>query len=1365
MNAYELLDLFNRHSIALEVDGDRLRCKAPRGFMTEELVADLKRLKREIIAILAGSEDDGGEIARRPGGEADLPLSFSQRQLWFLDQLEPGNPFYSIPTALRFEGKLDVPALERALNEIVRRHEVLRTTFRAVDGEPRQVIRPTLRLTLGVTDLGGLPPPERQALAREAAEADARAPFDLAEGPLIRTSLYRLADDEHLWLLNLHHIVADGWSVGVLLQELAALYAAYVQGRPSPLPELPVQYADYTLWQRERLKGDALQGQVDYWKRQLAGAPALLDMPADRPRPAVQTFRGATHAVTTGADAVRALCRRTGGTLFGVLAAALAVLLWRHGAQDDVSIGTPFANRNRREIEPLIGHFVNTLVIRCRPDPRKSFAELLEQVRGDVLDAHAHQDVPFDQVVEALNPERHTSHSPLFQVMLVLQNAPGGAVEWPGLTLHPFETSSGTAKFDLMLEVSEGERHLRSTFEYNTDLFDRATIEALAGRFGRLLERVAAEPDRPLGEIDLLGEAERHRLLVEWNRTEAAYPQERCIHELFEAQAKLHPDAPAVTFEGRSLSYGALNARANRLARHLRTLGVGPDRLVAIRAERSPEMVVALLAVLKAGGAYLPLDPSYPAERLAFMLADAAPVAVVTDGSLGTPSVPVPVVDLGAEASWAGLPDTDLDRGGLTPRNLAYVIYTSGSTGTPKGVMVEHAGLVNLVLWTRDAFGFGPKDALLLKTPFSFDASVWEFFSPLATGARLVLARPGGHMDPEYLASVIREERVTVVQFVPSVLQLFLDREEAAACAGLTDVFCGGGELTPALARHLRSALPRTRLHNVYGPTEATVDAAAWTIEPADPVEEGRIPIGRPVANTRIYLLDERMEPVPTGVAGEIWIGGAGVARGYLNRPELTGQRFVASPFVAGDRLYRTGDLARRRPDGSLEFLGRNDFQVKVRGFRIELGEIEARLLEHPGMREAVVLAREDRLVAYYAAAPGVEPEALRARLASVLPDYMVPAACVRLDALPLTPNGKPDREALRAIPDRDARSGQVNLANPRDHVEMALYRIWKDLLIEPRIGIRDSFFSLGGTSISAIKMAHQVGRKFGVSVPVRQIISHPTIEALGGWIRAGAEATSAGGSLIEFRPGDGTHNVVCVHPAGGTAFCYLSLAKMLPESCGVYGIQSPGLNPGEAFLPTVEAMAEAYLALIEPLASKPLVVTGLSFGGLVAYEMTRRLALAGRDRAVAVLLDTQGSDDPAYRARMAPVDMPEFRDKLVKFNGMYPGIEDDQIERYFNVYNHNRMTVADYECPSQTGRVVLVQAQEGRDRAFLHELRRFWRRRAGGGFLATLVRGDHWEMLETAEVLRVSRTIRRELQHLGAGAGPSVRRAALQEA
>ncbi|HET7462170.1 MAG TPA: amino acid adenylation domain-containing protein, partial [Longimicrobium sp.] len=945
------------------------------------------------------------------GGE--LALSFAQQRLWFLDRLGGAGKAYHVLKRLRLRGELDRDALGRALDRIVARHESLRTTFVEHDGEPAQRVATAAesRFPLLDHDLAGDPGAEAE-LGRVLAE-EAAAPFDLERGPLIRGRLVRLAADDHVLAVTMHHIVSDAWSVGVMTRELGALYAAFTRGDPSPLPPLPVQYADYAAWQRRWVEGDVLQRQADYWRTTLAGAPELLELPADRPRPARQDHAGAAvrleldEALTAG---LKELGRREGTTLFMTLLAGWALVLGRLSGQDDVVIGTPAANRGRAEIEGLIGFFVNTLALRVDLSGSPTVAELLARVKKTALAAQQHQEIPFEQVVEAVRPARSMAHAPLFQVVFAWQNAPGERLELPGLTLDAAgPASTTTARFDLALTLQEVGGRIVGGVEYATALFDGATVERWLGYLRRALEEMTRDERRRVGHLRLLAGAERRQVLEAWNATAAEYTGDACVHELVEAQARRTPGAPAVVHDGGRLTYAELNARANRLAHYLRERGVGPDVRAGMCVERGPEMVIGLLAVLKAGGAYVPLDPAYPADRLRYMLADSAPAVLLTHSALAGrfAGSGVPVVELDAAApEWAGHAVTDPPRGqvGLTPDHLAYVIYTSGSTGRPKGVMVRHRGVCNLALAQIRDFRVEPESRVLQFASFSFDACVSEVFTALCRGASLCLPPAGVPLAGRVLADVVAALEITHLTLPPAVLASLPD---AAALEPARVLVLAGDAVTGAVARRWADG---RRLLNAYGPTEATVCATVGVCRTGD---AGSPAIGRPIANARVYLLGGEGEPVPPGVAGELYVGGAGVARGYLGRPALTAERFGPDPFGAepGGRLYRTGDLARWLGDGRLEFLGRRDFQVKVRGFRVEPGEVEARLLEHAAVREAVVVVRRDapgepRLVAY-CAGDGIDAESLRAHLSGRLPEYMVPAAYVRLDALPLTPNGK----------------------------------------------------------------------------------------------------------------------------------------------------------------------------------------------------------------------------------------------------------------------------------------------------------------------------------------------------------------------
>ncbi|HYR08117.1 MAG TPA: amino acid adenylation domain-containing protein, partial [Longimicrobium sp.] len=1043
-----------------------------------------------------------------------LPLSFAQERLWFLSRMEPDSPFYNVPAAIRLGGALDASALERALGEIVRRHEALRTVFRDAGGAPSQVIAPFAGFTLPVEDLSALGEAEREAEASRRASAEAARAFDLAAGPLFRARLLRLGAEDHVLLLTMHHVVSDGWSMGVLFRELSALYGAYREGRESPLADLAVQYADYAVWQREQLRGEVLDRQLAYWKERLAGAPALLELPTDRPRPAVQTYRGAeaTLELPEGLlERLQALGRREGATLYMVLLAAFQALLSKYSGSEDVIVGTPIAGRTRGEVEGLIGFFVNTLVLQTDLSGDPGFREVLRRVREVTLGGYEHQDVPFEKLVAELQPERSLSHAPLFQVMLTLNDAQAMRVAGlPGLRMAGVRSDVVTTKFDLTLGFAVDAAGLHAVLEYNTDLFGRGTIDRMLRHLSRVLEQVAQDADPRLSELELLSADERQAVVAEWNRTEAEVPTDRCIHQLIEAQVERTPDAPAVVAEDAALTYRELNARANQLAHHLAGLGVGPEVRVGLCLERGLEMVVSILAVLKAGGAYVPLDPGYPAERLAYMLADSGVAVLLTQrrlrgilpGSIDLPVLDVETVSVEIAGGRAENPTP-----AVGPTNLAYVIYTSGSTGRPKGVMNQHGGVVNRLWWMQAEYGLDADDVVLQKTPFSFDVSVWEFFWPLQQGACLVMARPDGHRDPQYLQEVIEARGVTTLHFVPSMLRQFVETADAARCTSLTRVICSGEALPPALVQRFHERMPESvELHNLYGPTEAAVDVTYWACERAESIQV--VPIGRPVWNTRMYVLDAGLRPVPAGVPGELYIGGVQVARGYLGRPALTAERFIPDPFASdGARLYRTVDRARwlESAEGPaaassrtavLEYLGRLDQQVKIRGFRIEPGEIESALLGHGGVREGAVVVREDepgerRLVAYVVG--DADAESLRVHLGRTLPEHMVPAAFVALDELPLTPNGKLDRGAL---PAPEYASGERWVA-PRTQAEEVLAEMWADVLRLERVGVHDNFFELGGHSILATVVVGMIQAAFSVAMPLRALFEGPTVAEL----------------------------------------------------------------------------------------------------------------------------------------------------------------------------------------------------------------------------------------------------------------------------
>jgi amino acid adenylation domain-containing protein len=1180
-----------------------------------------------------------GRIPRRPPAAA-WPLSFGQQRLWFLDRLMPGSAAYNVPLAMRLSGPLDPAALAAAFSELAERQAVLRTTFAIVDGEPAQRVAPAAGATsrdhggrrspegsphvrvdmrhspvgapggppaasparpLSLVDGSALPTGVQDAWVRQRAAEHARLPFDLARGPLLRVVLLRLDAGVHVVLVCLHHTISDGWSLEILLREIAVLYASAAAGidagtapaSPAPaLPELPIQYTDFACWQREGALAGELDAQLAYWQRQLAGAPTVLELATDRQRPAVPDLRGGVTTLSWPADlagGLRELALRHGATPFMVLLGVLAALLARHGAQEDLLVGTLVAGRHRPETEGLIGFFANTLVLRADASGDPPFADLLARVREATLGAFAHQDVPFERLVEQLAPERSLRHMPLFQVLLVLQNVAPAVVEIPGLTLTPLPAPTGVTRLDLGITAVLTEDGLQLAAEYSAELFDAPTVRRLLARFGLLAAAAAAAPELRLSALSTLPESERHQLLAEWGQGDAGLagdPGLEQLHRLFEAQVARGPRRVALVYGQERVSYRDLNRRANALARRLRALGVGPERTVGLLMERRPALVAAILAVLKAGGAYLPLAADSPADRLAFVLADAGVGLVLADavlaprlaasglqvldpetGGLHTAgaaatsatseacrlatleSRPVSVASAGGE----GEPAADLDaglEGGAGPANLCYVIYTSGSTGRPKGVMVPHGAVSATLRWRLARFGLSPADRVLQNIAFTFDPSIWQIFGALLSGARLVLVPPGGHQDFAGLVRAIAREGVTITDLAPSMLRAFLDQDGLDACGSLRLLFAGGEALAPELAGRFAERFPDAELYNIYGPTEAAIDASTCRCRPRPAATT--MPIGRPIWGKHLVVLGSDLEPVPIGVPGELFIGGPALARGYLGRPDLTAERFVPDAFgsrmgaatqdsrmgaaarAAGDpgaRLYRTGDLVRYLADGLLEFVGRVDRQVKVRGFRIELGEIEAALTRHPRVREAVALVRRDRngeplLAAWFAPGwPSAEAE-LRLDLAERLPGYMVPAALVGVAALPRTASGKVDGEALPDLGDPASGAMHASLQShfvpPASALERTLAAIWQELLGADRVGIEDNFFDRGGHSLLLVRLQARIQQALGREVPLVDLFSYPSIGSLAAHLSSGPSADGADGAVSAAGPGSG---------------------------------------------------------------------------------------------------------------------------------------------------------------------------------------------------------------------------------------------------
>lgn len=1035
--------------------------------------------------------------------EQDLPLSWAQQQLWIVQQADPDSVAYNLAFAWHFSGPLNVPAWDRSLGAIVQRHEIFRTSFHNWDGQPVQTVSPAPRPALTLVDLEPLPEAERWGEVSRRLKQESRRPFDLTQGPLLRACLLRLSEAENVWLLVMHHLVCDAASLAVLFRELRSFYEAHCTGNRALLPELAIQYADFAVWQRGWLQREALEKQFSYWKKQLKGPLPILELPADRTRPAKQGCRGALHHFKLAVEQVEAIHRfkrQEGVTAFNVLLAAFKALIYRHTGETDILIGSLTANRNRSEIQNLIGFFANTLVLRTQLTGEASFRELLERVRETVLGAYANQDVPFEKLVAELGPPRKPSHTPMFQVMFSFQSLPRRELELPGLQTRLIEVDNGTSKFDLTLILNETRQGLVGCFEYNTDLFETATIQRLAGHFQNLLAAAVANLGQPLWALPLLSESERNRMLVEWNDTMREYERGVCIHQLFERQVERSPEATAAMFESASLTYRELNQRANRVAAHLQTMGVGPEILVGILMERSLEMLTGLLAVLKAGGAYVPLDPSFPQDRLAFMVQDAGISVLLTQRKMRSPSefaslqkvfvdalLAEPVDDT---SSWPN-PKTE-----VTAANLAYVLYTSGSTGKPKGVEVLHQGVVNFLTSMRQTPGVAAHDKLLAITTISFDIAALELLLPLTVGAQVVIATAATAMTPAALAAEIEKRGITVMQATPATWRMLLERGWLGNSR--LKVLCGGEALPPELAPKLRERCGS--LWNLYGPTETTI----WsTVYPVDKVD-GAVPIGRPIANTEVYVLDARLQPVPVGVEGDLYIGGDGLARGYLKQPELTAEKFIKHPLrkSPGARLYQTGDRARYLPDGNLVCTGRSDHQVKVRGFRIELGEVESVLAQHGAVLAAVVVDREaegeNRLVAYWIARSNATATTteLRKHLEQRLPGYMVPSAFVELTAFPVTLNGKLDRSRLPK-PEAGRPHLAVGFVAADNAMEQFLAGTWQEVLRRERVGIHDNFFDLGGHSLSAMQVIARLQVSLGVEISISALFDFPTIAQL----------------------------------------------------------------------------------------------------------------------------------------------------------------------------------------------------------------------------------------------------------------------------
>ncbi|MBI4664652.1 MAG: amino acid adenylation domain-containing protein [Verrucomicrobia bacterium] len=1177
------------------------------------------------------------------------PLSFAQQRLWFFNQLDPASPLYNMPTILRLQGQFNFEAFEQALDRIVARHESLRTRFLSTDDGPIQVIDPPSPFRTGLAKLSDRGDAERNAELQSFLAQECRRPFDLTRDRLLRASIARLGELDHVLVLNMHHIVSDGWSWGVFFRELTSLYEASANGCSADLPELPIQYADFAVWQRQWLQGDILQKQLGYWRKRLADAPDFLELPTDFPRSSSQTFRGQWQSLPLSgplSEAVKVFSRREGVTVFMTLLAAFKTLLWRYTQQDDILVGCPIAGRNHVETEPLIGFFINTLVLRTSVSGNLTFRELLRQVREMTLEAYGNQDLPFEKLVEALRPDRNPAYSPLIQVMFALQSGANFDLKLPGLSITRIEAATGTAKFDLTLSVDDLEAGLVASMEYNTDLFEEVTITRMLEHYRNLVEAVTANPALRLAELPLLSAAEERRIIVEWNDTKTPFPERKCVHELFEEQAGRTPAATAVIGGELAWNYRQLNDRANQLAHYLRRMGVGPEVCVGILLPRSLEMIAAWLAVVKAGGVYVPLDPAYPQARLKFMIRDTRAPVLLTQSSLTGQwqgeSLKVLCLDEPATMSQLSELSTENPANQTTSGSSIYVIYTSGSTGEPKGARIPHRA-VNRLFMETNYVRLTESDVMAQISNSSFDAATFEVWGSLLHGAQLVIVPQNTLLSPRDFAEEIQRRGITAM-FVTAALFNQMSREAPGLFRNVKHVLAGGEALTPRCVADVLRNGPPERLLNGYGPTETTTFAVCQEIkEVADTATS--VPIGRPIANTQAYILDPNLKPVPVGVYGELFIGGPGLALGYLNQPEFTAWKFIPNPFSIepGARLYRTGDQVRYRSNGEIEFLGRLDNQVKIRGFRVELGEVEAVLRQHPSVKDCVVVISPDetgekRLLAYVIPNPGATPSVneLRRCLQTKLPDYMIPSAIGFLGALPLTPNGKVNRRALPALETRRAETEKAYVA-PRDEVEREVVRIWETVLGVRPIGATDKFFELGGHSLLAVRMIGLIERTFGRKLRLAAVFECPTVERLANLLREQAPEGS-GSALVEIQPKGSKPPLILVHGVGGGMFWgYTNLSRHLGPDQPVYGIKSRGMDGSEEF-GTIEEMAGHYVNELRAFQPQgPYCMGGYCFGGDVAYEMARQLQAQGREVALLVLLDCSAPNSSYDRVEWTP--------------------------------------------------------------------------------------------------------------------------------
>jgi nonribosomal peptide synthetase DhbF len=1290
-----------------------------------------------------------------------LPLSYAQQRLWFLDRLGRGSREYNIPAALRLRGILDQTALEKAINTIVQRHEILRTHFEEVEGEPVQVIAAEVRLALGVEDLSGLEEERQKEEVKLALAQQWQGGFDLERGPLLRVRLMKLGEEEHILLRTFHHIVYDGWSDGVFHWELVELYEAFRRGEENPLPELKVQYADFSLWQRQWMEEEWLAGELGYWKEQLAGIPEGLELVTDGRRPAVQTFAGGLLREKVSEEVTGKLkkwSRKQQATLYMTMLAGLGVLLGRYSGQQDIVVGSPIANRQDEQLEGLIGFFVNTLVMRVKVDGGKSFEEMMGEVKRTALEGYQHQDVPFERLVEELAPQRSLNRTPLFQVVFAYQSAPPSIDDEEdrgSLQMEAVEGDEIQVRFDLEVHAQEQDGEIRTDWIYNRDLFDRWRIQQMAQHYRIVLEAVATDPQLEIRNIDLLGVNERKQILEEWNRTHRDYPHIARLTKLVEKHAERSPEAIAITCQGKELNYKELNDRANRLARYLIRQGVAPETRVGICVERSVEMVIGLLGIWKAGGAYVPLEPNYPDDRLKLIVKDADIRFLVTGRQLADRFFDQPSLQLiDLDKDWEAIAQQNAEnvQARLTPDHAAYVIYTSGSTGNPKGVVVTHRSLHNLFNAVDENLHFNASDVWTMFHSYAFDFSVWEIWGALIYGGHLVIVPHLVARAPEEFCDLVHKEGVTILSQTPSAFQHFITAHEALNLGKklkLRAVIFGGEKLEfQGLEKwftQFGDGLPQ--MINMYGITETTIHTTYQRVTRKHLMEGSGSLIGGPLANYRIYVLNEHLHPTPIGVLGELYIGGGGVARGYLNSPSLTAQRFVPDPFAdPGSRMYRTGDLARWNKNGNLEFGGRADQQVKIRGFRIELGEIEAALNNYPEVAQAVVIAREGKsgekqLLGYVVASPEatIDPAILRNGLARMLPDYMVPAAIVQLDEVPLTVNGKLD---VRALPDPDFLASKSYRA-PRTIREETLCSLFNEVLGLEHVGIDDNFFEIGGHSLLAIRLVSRIRATLGLELSIRNIFEAPTVAGLAARM-ANPILADPYEVVLPIRISGSCLPLFCIHPGLGLSSGYSAIIQHIDSSRPIYGVQNRGLNHPGPLPGSIEEMAGEYLVHIRKLQPHgPYYLLGWSFGGCVAQAMASLLEQMGEEVGLLALLDAF----PADRYQQTENYVNEYVQGMVAANPDVASlIRPDQYRRLNEIVSNNIRLQLVPQSFSYSGDAVLFVAATEHDEEMLAGL---WRPHIQGEIKTLAVACGHLEMLQPEPIAQIGKFLNNELERL----------------